>query len=190
MYCLKCGKEIDEGINYCPNCGMNLSVKTDVQLTLQKQTSGKNIAALVLGLIGIFAWLIPIIGLPIGIVGLVMGIMGMKRCGKGMAIAGIVLSVLCLVLTIINASIGAYQGYHGTAWFQKTESSESTRENEFYLKDTDGNVIMSGGIGKAEAKKVVQSDGEEPVVEITFTDEGANKFAKITEEHIADQVEI
>lgn len=34
MYCLKCGKEIDEGINYCPNCGMNLSVKTDVQLTL------------------------------------------------------------------------------------------------------------------------------------------------------------
>ena len=97
MYCLKCGKEIDEGINYCPNCGMNLSVKTDVQLTLQKQTSGKNIAALVLGLIGIFAWLIPIIGLPIGIVGLVMGIMGMKRCGKGMAIAGIVLSVLCLV---------------------------------------------------------------------------------------------
>lgn len=174
MYCLKCGKEIDEGINYCPNCGMNLSVKTDVQLTLQKQTSGKNIAALVLGLIGIFAWLIPIIGLPIGIVGLVMGIMGMKRCGKGMAIAGIVLSVLCLVLTIINASIGAYQGYHGTAWFQKTESSESTRENEFYLKDTDGNVIMSGGIGKAEAKKVVQSDGEEPVVEITFTDEGAN----------------
>ena len=21
-----------------------------------------------------------------------------------------------------NASIGAYQGYHGTAWFQKTES--------------------------------------------------------------------
>lgn len=107
-----------------------------------------------------------------------------------MAIAGIVLSVLCLVLTIINASIGAYQGYHGTAWFQKTESSESTRENEFYLKDTDGNVIMSGGIGKAEAKKVVQSDGEEPVVEITFTDEGANKFAKITEEHIGDQVEI
>ena len=51
MYCLKCGKEIDEGINYCPNCGMNLSVKTDVQLTLQKQTSGKNIAALVLGLV-------------------------------------------------------------------------------------------------------------------------------------------
>lgn len=92
------------------------------------------------------------------------------------------------MLTIINASIGAYQGYHGTAWFQKTESSESTRKNEFYLKDTDGNVIMSGGIGKA--KKVDQSDGEEPVVEITFTDEGANKFAKITEEHIGDQVEI
>lgn len=49
---------------------------------------------------------------------------------------------------------------------------------------------MSGGIGKAKAKKVDQSDGEEPVVEITFTDEGANKYAKITEEHIGDQVEI
>lgn len=92
--------------------------------------------------------------------------------------------------TKINACIGAYQGYHGTAWFQKTESNESTKENEFYLKDTEGNVIMSGGIRKAEAKNVEQSDGEVPVVEITFTDEGANKFTKITEEHIGDQVKI
>lgn len=34
-------------------------------------------------------------------------------------LAGIVLGIICLVLTIINSAIGAYQGYHGEAWFQK-----------------------------------------------------------------------
>ena len=107
-----------------------------------------------------------------------------------MAVAGIVLSILCLVLTIINASIGAYQGYHGTAWFQSSESNESTKENEFFLKDTEGNVLMSGGIREAEARKVQQSDEEIAIVEITFTDEATNEFAEITQQHIGEQVEI
>ena len=90
----------------------------------------------------------------------------------------------------INVSIGAYQGYHGTAWFQSSESNKSTKENEFFLKDTEGNVLMSGGIREAEARKVQQSDEEIAIVEITFTDEAANEFAEITQQHIGEQVEI
>lgn len=36
-------------------------------------------------------------------------------------LTGIVLGIICLVLTIINSAIGAYQGYHGEAWFQKVQ---------------------------------------------------------------------
>ena len=49
---------------------------------------------------------------------------------------------------------------------------------------------MSGGISKAEARNVEQSDGEMSLVSITFTDEGAKQFAKVTEEHVGEQVEI
>ncbi|HJO93968.1 MAG TPA: DUF4190 domain-containing protein [Victivallales bacterium] len=69
---------------------------------------GKAIASLVLGIIGIIAWLIPLFGLPITIVGLVLGCKGRKSAKKGIATSGIVLSIIGLVLTIMNASIGAY----------------------------------------------------------------------------------
>ena len=49
---------------------------------------------------------------------------------------------------------------------------------------------MSGGIREAEARKVQQSDEEIAIVEITFTDEAANEFAEITQQHIGEQVEI
>ena len=75
------------------------------------------------------AWIIPIIGLPVGIVALVLGILGIKKSSKGMSIAGIVLGVICLVLTIINSAIGAYQGYHGEAWFQKRANTTEEKTN-------------------------------------------------------------
>lgn len=75
--------------------------------------SGKSVASLVLGILGMLAWLLPIIGLPVTITGLVLGIRSMNSTNKGMAIAGLTLSIIGLVLTIINASIGAYLGATG-----------------------------------------------------------------------------
>jgi len=75
-------------------------------------TSGKAVASLVLGLIGLAAWLLPIIGLPVTIIGLVMGAKG-RRSRPGMAGAGIVLSIIGLVLSLINAAYGAYLGATG-----------------------------------------------------------------------------
>ena len=81
--------------------------------TNQNSGGGKAIASLVLGIIGLIAWLIPLFGLPISIVGLILGIKDMKSHNRGLAIAGIVLCILGLVLAIINASIGAYMGATG-----------------------------------------------------------------------------
>ena len=68
---------------------------------------------MILGIVGLAAWLIPLIGLPITVIGLTLGIIALKSSNRGMAIAGIIMSTLGLVLTIINGSIGAYLGATG-----------------------------------------------------------------------------
>jgi hypothetical protein len=79
----------------------------------EQKGGGKAVASLVLGIIGVFAWLIPLIGFPVTIVGLILGIGGMKSSSRGMAIAGVVLCIIFLVVTIINSAIGAYMGVTG-----------------------------------------------------------------------------
>ena len=73
-----------------------------------KQNNGLSIASLVLGIVGIVACCIPIIGIPVNVTGLILGIVGMKKGGKGMAIAGIILCSIFLVLTIANSALGVY----------------------------------------------------------------------------------
>lgn len=75
--------------------------------------SGYAITALILGLISIFAWCLPICGLPITVVGVVFGNLGLKTPSRGMAKAGLILSIIGLVLTVINGAIGAYLGATG-----------------------------------------------------------------------------
>lgn len=64
------------------------------------------VAALVLGIVGLIAWLLPLVGYPVTIVGLVLGIKSVKSEKRGMAIAGIVMSSIGLVLTLINSILG------------------------------------------------------------------------------------
>lgn len=75
--------------------------------------NGKATIGLVLGIIGLVAWFIPLIGAPITIIGLIFSIKGLKSLKRGVAIAGIILSSIGLFATIVNASIGAYQGATG-----------------------------------------------------------------------------
>ena len=83
----------------------------DYQPGYNRRNANKNASratsSLVLGIIGMIAWLLPIAGLPITIVGLVHGIHGQKSSQKGKATAGLVLSIIGLVLTVINAALGA-----------------------------------------------------------------------------------
>jgi len=66
------------------------------------------ILALVLGLCGIFAWFIPLVGFPVTIVGLVSGRKALRMGqSRSMAKAGIILCIIFLVVTAINSALGA-----------------------------------------------------------------------------------
>ncbi|MBI2042479.1 MAG: DUF4190 domain-containing protein [Candidatus Nealsonbacteria bacterium] len=91
--------------------------------------NGKATTGLVLGIIGLIAWFIPIIGAPITIIGLIFSIKGLKSLKRGVAITGIVLCSIGLLATIINASIGAYMGATGqNSITNKTELIKQTAQ--------------------------------------------------------------
>lgn len=202
VYCSKCGKQMGDGATFCSSCGAPLQNRNiyGAPKMNQPRKAGLGIAALVLGIVGVIAWIIPIIGLPVGIVALVLGILGLKKSSKGMSIAGIVLGVICLVLTIINGAIGAYQGYHGEAWFQKGSNSvegknsddytsEKQETNVFTLRDSNGNILMTGGIKSTNAIMLDNGNGvKKAAVEITFDDEAAKTFAEITTNNIGNTI--
>jgi hypothetical protein len=79
----------------------------------QRDLSGKATTSMVLGLVGIVAWFLPIIGLPVTITGLVFGIKSRNSAGRSKAIAGIVLCSIFLAASVINAAIGVYMGATG-----------------------------------------------------------------------------
>jgi hypothetical protein len=80
---------------------------------------GKAIAALCLGLFGLLAWFLPIIGFPTTITGLVLGMKSLNGPRRGMATAGIVLCIIGIIATTANAAIGAYLGATGQLHYFK-----------------------------------------------------------------------
>jgi hypothetical protein len=82
----------------------------NIQIFFSQEIS---MGSLVLGILGLFGWFIPLIGLPITIVGLILGIKGLSGTNRGVSITGIVLNIIGLLFSIINAAIGAYLGATG-----------------------------------------------------------------------------
>ena len=111
MICRNCNTENENGTPFCRGCGMPLA--QDYGMPQTPEQKGFSIASMGLGIVGLVAWCLPIIGFPVTIVGLVLGILGIKKGGKGMAIAGIILSAITLVITMINSILGAYLGMTG-----------------------------------------------------------------------------
>ncbi|MCR4793286.1 MAG: hypothetical protein K5871_11085 [Lachnospiraceae bacterium] len=64
------------------------------------------VASLVLGIVGLFGWILPLIGYPVNIVGLILGIKTVKGEKRKMSIAGIVCCSIGLVLTLISSILG------------------------------------------------------------------------------------
>jgi len=100
-------------VNIIKRCKKVQVKKGGDKMEVTERHSGKAVASMVLGIIGLIAWFIPLFGMPITIVGLVLGIKGKNSSKKGMAIAGIVMCIIGLVATLINGSIGAYLGATG-----------------------------------------------------------------------------
>lgn len=72
----------------------------------QKKLNGKSIASFVLGLVGLIAWLLPLVGYPVTIVGIILGCLARKTEKNGFNLAGIILSIIALVLTLGNSCLG------------------------------------------------------------------------------------
>ena len=109
--------------NYPPNYGQNPSYPGQpayppagaygqpyaAPVAQPQQGGGMAIAALVLGIIGLIAWLLPICGFPVTIVGLILGFIARRSpARRGMATIAIVLCVIGLVLSIGSAAFGVY----------------------------------------------------------------------------------
>jgi hypothetical protein len=123
-HCKNCGKELQEGWESCSYCSTTVIYKTGsasstpiiksvannsqsltvlpVNPTSATDKYGQAIASLLLGLIGLFAWIFFPLSLCylISIIGLIMGVIGRKSTKKIMAISGLILSILGFFLTI------------------------------------------------------------------------------------------
>lgn len=77
---------------------------------------GKATASLVLGIVGLLAWLSPMLGTVIGVIGIVMGTMGRKSTARGRATAGLVLSILTVVASAGNFILSVYLMFSGIFW--------------------------------------------------------------------------
>lgn len=71
-----------------------------------KKNNGLSIASFVLGLVGLLAWLLPLVGYPVTIVGLILGCISRKHGKNGFGLTGIILCIICLVLTLGNSCLG------------------------------------------------------------------------------------
>lgn len=124
MFCIKCGKEYQEGEKFCSGCGNNLEEKVEEtgEIKLENQApvyqqiivpkrpsekfSGLAIAGFVLGLVAFF--IMPIF---IGVPGLIFSCTSFKdvsvnnKRGKGLAIAGLVLGIINVVWGILSLTV-------------------------------------------------------------------------------------
>ncbi len=71
------------------------------------------IISLVLGVLGLCAWLFPICGIPLAAIGAILGGLSLQSQRRGLAIGGLVLCGLSLLLALCNAAFGAYMGLTG-----------------------------------------------------------------------------
>lgn len=81
--------------------------------SLRPKPSGQATASLILGILSLFGWCLPILGLPLSITGLVLGIKNLEATNRSAAIAGIVMNLIGLLLSLINAAFGAYLAVSG-----------------------------------------------------------------------------
>lgn len=72
----------------------------------QNNSNGMPIASLILGIVGLVAWILPLLGYPINIIGLILGIISNKKEKNKFSKTGIILSTIGLGITAINSIAG------------------------------------------------------------------------------------
>ena len=101
MYCVRCGKNIDEGSKYCTSCGYPVNGKV-------KEEHETKDNAQVISILGmIFSFIIPVIGLILNIISICKCSKYKSKTGndskyKGLSFAGLIISI---IMTIIHFTI-------------------------------------------------------------------------------------
>lgn len=113
MFCLKCGKEIDDDAMRCPFCNCPTenageAIDTNVIDPTVKSANSLGITSIILGGLGIlWAWLLAILGWILGGAGLAVSLIGrnknkfVKTCK-----IGIIVSAIALGCSFISSLIG------------------------------------------------------------------------------------
>ena len=121
MFCKYCGQKLNEGDEFCTNCGAKKDLNPGVQPNVNNtqpnmnnnvvnnnpnnmqnpnKTSATAIVSLVLGILSIFlCFFINLFTLPLSITGIVLGIITKEK--GGMKIAGIILNILSIIISIV-----------------------------------------------------------------------------------------
>ena len=100
MYCVRCGKNIDEGSKYCTSCGYPVNGKV-------KEEHETKDNAQVISILGmIFSFIIPIIGLILNIISICKCSKYKSKTGndskyKGLSFAGLVISIIMTIIHMI-----------------------------------------------------------------------------------------
>ena len=103
-YCSDCGKELTEGVEFCPNCGASVNGKIKNNNVSQNKKKDLAIPGFVCSIIGFICC--TYVAIP-GLILSIMSLMDIKsgkasRKNMGLAIAGIILGVLGIIVMINN----------------------------------------------------------------------------------------
>jgi ribosomal protein L40E len=117
MYCPKCGQQNPEGSKYCRNCGTLLADAVEATGTTEQSSptsssqpqpvlqagrnSGMAVAALVLGIIGLFFNILGVLAIIFGAIAISQINREPGLQGKGMAVAGLVLGIVSIAVWIL-----------------------------------------------------------------------------------------
>jgi hypothetical protein len=109
MYCAKCGAQNPDDGKFCQNCGAGLTPAPAasqpqtvyVQPVTATSTSGMAVAALILGILGLFVSFLGVLAIIFGGVGIAQTNKNPNLKGKGMAVAGLVLGIIAVAIWII-----------------------------------------------------------------------------------------
>lgn len=182
MVCPQCQQTVDPGAQFCGNCGFKLPQTAPAAYQPPTQTSsvntqdhsGKAIAAFVIGVLGLPASLIPIVGIVFGILAIIFGSISIHSRRKTLAKIGIVFAVIVLLastfLWVMSAQELAKEQENGGSLATNsgklqpiTTPCYSTKiPAEMHVTKTDGSCTFLGASAGSKEQtevKVIQVPG-------------------------------
>jgi len=145
MFCTKCGKEQDENVKFCVNCGNSFTQSIDNNVNNKKQTNTQVItiipsgtAPMIMGLLGLFGGFIPIVKYFTGLLSLLAIFIGISqrknRKGAGLptgkATAGIIMGLIAVIITIVSTVNTAADAVKFMNLFSSGSSSNSSNSSK------------------------------------------------------------